>query len=137
MQEDFRAIGLLAEDETLDEVDNPQNPRDIPSPDPTTMGGLDNSAGAGNSKAKQACANQPKPAMSPSKDGDHEDPLQAGGAQKGKLRGASHRSGDMREGSVGPGGHKGDGMGDKYKDQNGQAGGGLHVSTLRQKSSVG
>lgn len=108
MQEDFRAIGLLAEDEVLDEVDNPQNPRDIPSPDPSTMSGLDNSAGGGNAPAKHDTANQPKPAMAPSDKKDHEDPLQAGGAQKGKLRGAGHKAGDMRE------------TNDKYKDQGGQ-----------------
>ncbi len=108
MQEDFRAIGLLAEDEVIDEVDNPQNPRDIPSPDPSTMSGLDNSAGKGNSSAKHDTANQPKPAMAPSDKKDHEDPLQAGGAQKGKLRGAGHKAGDMRETK------------DGYKDQNGQ-----------------
>ena len=108
MQEDFRAIGLLAEDENLDEVDNPKNPRDIPSPDPTAMGGLDNSAGGGNSKAKHSTANQPKPAMGPDDKKDHEDPLAAGGAQKGKLRNAGHKAGDMRE------------MHDEYHDKGGQ-----------------
>jgi hypothetical protein len=107
MQEDFRKIGLLSEDEGLDEVDNPENPRDVQSPDPSTMSGLDNSAGGGNAKAKQSGANQPKPAMAPSDKNDHEDPLQAGGAQRGKNRGAGHKAGDMRE------------M-DQYKDQGGQ-----------------
>ena len=107
MQEDFRKIGLLSEDENLDEVDNPEHPRDIPSPDPSAMGGLDNSAGSGNSKAKHGTARQPKPAMSPSDRSDHEDPLAAGGAQKGKLRKAGHKAGDMREG-------------DSYRDAGGQ-----------------
>jgi hypothetical protein len=44
VEEDFRRIGLLPE-KKLDEVDDPAKPRDIPSPDPSTLSGLDDSEG--------------------------------------------------------------------------------------------
>ena len=49
IEEDFKKIGIIPEDQLteshseegneLTELDNPQNPRDVPSPDPSTLGG--------------------------------------------------------------------------------------------------
>lgn len=84
-EEDFRKIGLLP---PLNESDDPSKPRDIPSPDPDTLGGLDDSEG--DKSAHQAGAKQPKPKMGPAADDTAKagmDPDEEGGsvgAQKGK-----------------------------------------------------
>ncbi len=82
-EEDFRKIGLLP---ALDETDDPTKPRDVPSPDPDTLGGLDDSEGT--PSAKTASAKQPKPKMGPPPDdSDAMDPDEDGGsagAQKQK-----------------------------------------------------
>ena len=83
MDEDFRAIGLLPQ---LTESDDPTKPRDVPSPDPSTLGGLDDSEG--DKSAHQAGAKQPKPKMGPADDDaeksgmDPEDDGGSAGAQK-------------------------------------------------------
>lgn len=84
MEEDFRKIGLLPE---LSETDDPTKPRDVPSPDPDTLGGLDDSEGE--KSAHMAGAKQPKPKMGPDADDAEKsgyDPDEDGGgtgAQKG------------------------------------------------------
>ena len=84
VEEDFRAIGLLP---PLTETDDPTVPRDVPSPDPSTLGGLDDSEG--DKAAHEAGAKQPKPKMGPADDDAEDsgyDPDEDGGsagAQKG------------------------------------------------------
>ena len=102
MEEDFRAIGLLPERELteeveLSEVDDPKNPRDIPSPDPSTLGGLDNSGGSINTKTRHATGQQPRPAIAPDEKDDHDDPLQAGATQKGRSAGGYNKKPNYRE----------------------------------------
>lgn len=90
VEEDFRRIGLLPE---LNEADDPTKPRDIPSPDPDTLGGLDDSEG--DKSAHQAGAKQPKPKMGPAADDaeksglDPEDDGGSVGAQKGGKGGSA------------------------------------------------
>lgn len=104
MEEDFRNIGLLPQMELteevndLQEVDNPLDPRDIPSPDPSTLGGLDNSGGKINTKARHATGQQPRPAIAPDEKNDHDDPLDAGSTQKGRSAGGYNKKPNMREG---------------------------------------
>jgi len=88
VEEDFRRIGLLPplNESQLSEVDDPSKPRDIPSPDPDTLAGLDSSGG--DKSANSKTARQPKPKMGPADDdSDVMDPLEDGGskgAHKGK-----------------------------------------------------
>jgi hypothetical protein len=80
VEEDFRAIGLLP---ALNESDDPKEPRDIPSPDPSTLDGLDDSEG--DKEAETPTARQPKPKMGPDDDDAEEsgyDPDEAGGTQQ-------------------------------------------------------
>lgn len=78
MEEDFRAIGLLPPEKKLQEVDDSSEPRDIPSPDPSTDTGSDMQA----MPARHKYAKQPKPKMAPDEKDDHDDPLDAGATQK-------------------------------------------------------
>src|ERR1700744_2031268 len=76
VEEDFRAIGLLPK---LQESDDPTQPRDIPSPDPSTLAGLDDSEG--DKAAHLPGAKQPKPKMGPPPDdSDVMDPDEDGGS---------------------------------------------------------
>lgn len=81
-EDDFRKIGLLP---PLTESDDPSVPRDIPSPDPATLGGLDDSEGE--KSAQSASAKQPKPKMGPAADDssvmDPDEDGGSAGAQKG------------------------------------------------------
>jgi hypothetical protein len=91
VEEDFRAIGLLPE---LSEADDPKEPRDIPSPDPSTLSGLDDSEG--DKEAETPTARQPKPKMCPPDDDAEEsgyEPEEAGGSQqksKGEYKKVPH-----------------------------------------------
>jgi hypothetical protein len=91
VEEDFRAIGLLP---ALNEADDPKEPRDIPSPDPSTLDGLDDSEG--DKEAETPTARQPKPKMGPPDDDAEEsgyDPDEAGGTQqkaKGEYKKVPH-----------------------------------------------
>lgn len=83
VEEDFRKIGLLQE------TDDPAKPRDIPSPDPSTLSGLDDSEG--DKKAHTPSAKQPKPKMGPAADDAEKsgyDPEEDGGS-KGATKGGS------------------------------------------------
>lgn len=104
MEEDFRAIGLLpqnqlTEEREMYETDDPRNPRDIPSPDPSTLGGLDKSGDKINTKAHHATGMQPRPAIAPSEKNDHDDPMDAGGSQGGKAKGSYSKKPNYREGA--------------------------------------
>ena len=84
VEEDFRRIGLLPQ---LSEVDDPTVPREVASPDPSTLAGLDDSEGT--SDAKSQAAKQPKPALGPDEDdSDALDPIEDGGS-KGAQKGGS------------------------------------------------
>lgn len=83
LEEDFRAIGLLPQKQ-LSEVDNSAEPRDIPSPDPSTDTGSDMQA----MPARNKYAKQPKPKMTPTETDDHDEPEDAGGTQGGKKGGS-------------------------------------------------
>jgi hypothetical protein len=102
MQEDFKAIGLIPEDsltEDYDEMtegDDPRHPRDIPSPDPSTLAGNDDSEGSINAKARHKYARQPRPRIAPSDKNDHDDPMDAGGKMKSK--GGYNKKPNYREG---------------------------------------
>lgn len=103
LEEDFRVIGLLpAEDLTesrgeLHEGDDPRSPRDVPSPDPSTLGGgVDDSEGSINAKARHRYAKQPRPKITPSDANDHDDPMDAGGKMKSK--GSYNKKPNYREG---------------------------------------
>lgn len=84
MDEDFRAIGLLP---PLSETDDPSKAREVPSPDPSTLSGLDDTEG--DKKAHTPASKQPKPKMGPAADDaaksgyDPEDDGGSKGAQKG------------------------------------------------------
>lgn len=84
LEEDFKKIGLIPPSR-LDETDDPKKPREVSSPDPSTLSGLDDSEGE--KSAKQPGAKQPKPKMGPpADDSEAMDPLEDGGskgAQKG------------------------------------------------------
>ena len=60
VEEDFKKIGIipensLTESSQLHEMDDPRNPRDIPSPDPSTLGGqMDQSGNSINTKARHS-----------------------------------------------------------------------------------
>lgn len=104
MEEDFRNIGLLPEEELseesheLSEVDDPKGPRDVPSPDPNTLPGLDDRWGSKAGRHKYA--KQPKPALSPEDYDDHDDPDEAGSTQDKPAErrfGKRGRSGDGHE----------------------------------------
>lgn len=80
LEEDFRAIGLLPQRE-ISEVDDSTDPRDIPSPDPSTAAGNDDSQPT---PARHKYAKQLKPKQSPDDTNDHDDPLEAGATQAKK-----------------------------------------------------
>ena len=86
LEEDFRAIGLLPAEKELREVDDSTEPRDIPSPDPSTDTGSDMQA----MPARHRYAKQPKPRMAPDETDDHDDPLEAGATQKGKTKASGY-----------------------------------------------
>lgn len=96
-EEDFRKIGLLP---PLNESDDPTKPRDIPSPDPDTLAGLDDSEG--DKSAHTAGAKQPKPKMGPTPDDsavmDPDEDGGSAGAQKSK--GGSSKVQGSKEASV-------------------------------------
>lgn len=98
VEEDFRKIGLLPQ---MNEADDPTKPRDIPSPDPETLAGLDDSEGE--KSAHQSGAKQPKPKMGPAADDakksglDPEDDGGSVGAQKGGKGGSSKVAGGKEE----------------------------------------
>lgn len=102
VEEDFKRIGLLPQDQ-ISEVDDPQKPRDIPSPDPSTLDGLDDSEG--DKSAHQAGAKQPKPKMGPPADDAEKagmDPDKEGGsagAHKGES-GKYHKVAGGKEASL-------------------------------------
>lgn len=81
LEEDFRAIGLLPAKDTreISETDNSNAPRDIPSPDPSTAAGNDDSQPT---PARHKYAKQLKPKMSPDEGGAPYDPEGDGGSQK-------------------------------------------------------
>lgn len=83
LEEDFRNIGLLPAKE-ISEVDDSTMPRDIPSPDPSTLGDLDDSEGSGGARHKYA--KQPRPKMTPDESDDHDSPEEAGATQSGSRR---------------------------------------------------
>jgi hypothetical protein len=86
LEEDFRAIGLLPPEKTqeISEVDNSSEPRDIPSPDPSTDTGSDMQA----MPARHKYAKQPKPKMAPDEGGAPYDPNEDGGSQKKGAKGS-------------------------------------------------
>lgn len=88
LEEDFRAIGLLPGRE-ISEMDDATEPRDIPSPDPSTLHGLDDSEETGGARHKYA--KQPRPKMAPDDSDDHDDPLDAGATQHGAKRAGSYK----------------------------------------------
>ncbi len=96
-EEDFRAIGLLP---PLTEADDPSVPRDVPSPAPETLDGLDDSEGE--KSAHSATAKQPKPKMGPpADDASVMDPEEDGGsAGAQKSSGSSSRVQGSKEASV-------------------------------------
>lgn len=104
IEEDFRAIGLLPQEElressgALYEGDDPRNPRDIPSPDPSTLAGNDDSEGSINKNARHKYARQPRPRIAPSDQSDHEDPMDAGGKMSSKRAGSYNKKPNYREG---------------------------------------
>jgi hypothetical protein len=87
LEEDFRAIGLLPPEKTqeISEVDNSNEPRDIPSPDPSTAAGNDDSEPT---PARHKYAKQLKPKMAPSEGGNPYDPDEDGGSQKKGSKGS-------------------------------------------------
>lgn len=99
MEEDFRAIGLLP---PLEETDDPTKPRDIPSPDPDTLAGLDDSEG--DDAAHMAGAKQPKPKMGPDADDAEKsgyDPDEDGGSEGAqKSRGKYEKVAGGKEASL-------------------------------------
>jgi hypothetical protein len=105
MEEDFRAIGLLPEDELtesseLSEVDNPNNPRDIPSPDPSTLGGnVDDSGGSIETRARHKAGKQPRPRIAPDDKNDHDTAMDGGGdaGRKGHNAGGYKKGPNYRE----------------------------------------
>ena len=104
IEEDFRAIGLLPKEElhesqeALHEGDDPRSPRDIPSPDPSTLAGNDDSEGSINKNARHKYAKQPRPRIAPSDRDDHEDPMDAGGKMSSKRAGSYNKKPNYREG---------------------------------------
>jgi hypothetical protein len=106
MEEDFKAIGLIPENELTEsnefqEVDNPNNPRDIPSPDPSTLGGnVDSSGDSINTKAHHKTGKQPRPRIAPDDKNDHDTAMDGGGdPRKGKSAGGYNKKPNMREGN--------------------------------------
>ena len=107
MKEDFQKIGLLPEEELTEdtgyegqhlmEVDDPRNPRDIPSPDPSTMGGKADRQRSINRRARHSTATQPRPKVAPDEKNDHDDALQAGATQGGKSAGSYNKKPNYRE----------------------------------------
>ena len=81
LEEDFRAIGLLPQEDTkeISETDNSNEPRDIPSPDPSTAAGNDDSQPT---PARHKYAKQLKPKMAPEDGNGGYDPEGDGGSQK-------------------------------------------------------
>ena len=100
LEEDFRAIGILPP-QSLNELDDSSEPRDIPSPDPSTLAGNDDSEGAGASGARNKYAKQPRPKMTPKESDDHDDPLEAGATQGGKKGGSYKPVAHGKEASLG------------------------------------
>lgn len=102
VEEDFRRIGILPQ-RPLMEVDDPTKPREIPSPDPSTMKGLDDSQG--DKSSHTFASKQPKPKMGPDEDDAEDsgyDPLEDGGSkgsQKGG-KGAYHKVAGGKEASL-------------------------------------
>jgi len=101
VEEDFRRIGILPQ-RPLMEVDDPSKPREIPSPDPSTLRGLDDSEGE--KSAHNVSSKQPKPAMGPDEDDAEDsgyDPLEDGGS-KGpqKSKGTYHKVPAGKEASL-------------------------------------
>ena len=105
MEEDFRKIGILPEEELheevegehLTEMDDARNPRDIPSPDPSTMAGNDDSQSSINTRARHSTATQPRPKIAPDEKNDHDDALQAGATQGGGKKGSYNKKPNYRE----------------------------------------
>jgi hypothetical protein len=111
LAEDFRAIGLTPPSETkeISEVDDSSEPRDIPSPDPSTAAGNDDSEPT---PARHKYAKQLKPKMSPTEKDDHDDPLSAGATQGGRKGGSYKPVAHGKEASLeSVEGH----VGDQYK----------------------
>jgi hypothetical protein len=103
VEEDFRKIGLLPplnEGKQLSEVDDPAKPRDIPSPEPSTLPGLDTSGG--DKSANHKTAKQPKPAMGPDDDDSAVmDPIEDGGSKGAhKSKGSYHKVPGGKEASI-------------------------------------
>lgn len=86
MEEDFKKIGLIPNNSLTEEDGNPSKEpykaRNVPSPDPSTLPGLDDSEG--NKSAKSDGAKQPKPKMSPSDDADYDVDEDGGSEGAGK-----------------------------------------------------
>lgn len=102
VEEDFRKIGILPS-KALMEVDDPAKPREVPSPDPSTLKGLDDSQGK--KDAHTQAAKQPKPKVAPDEDDAEKsgyEPLEGGGskgAQKGG-KGGYHKVAGGKEASI-------------------------------------
>jgi hypothetical protein len=100
LEEDFRKIGLLPPEKKLQEVDDSTEPRDIPSPDPSTMGGGSGNDDSQATPARHKYAKQPKPKMAPDEKDDHDDPLEAGATQGGKSAGSYKKVAGGKEASL-------------------------------------
>jgi hypothetical protein len=98
LEEDFRAIGLLPAKDTreISETDNSNEPRDIPSPDPSTAAGNDDSQPT---PARHKYAKQLKPKMSPDGDAPY-DPDGDGGSQKSGKSGSYRPVAHGKEASI-------------------------------------
>lgn len=99
LEEDFRSIGLLP-DRELSEADDAEDPRDIPSPDPSTSTG-----GAPAGGARHKYAKQPKQKMAPDDGNGGHEPLDAGAA-RGKSSGSYKRVAGNMESVAYPSGYK-------------------------------
>jgi len=107
VEEDFKAIGIIPETQLVEshdqhgnlltELDNSQNPRDISSPDPSTLGGNDDSGSSIETRARHATGRQPRPRISPDERNDHDDPLSAGATQRGRSAGKYSKAPNYRE----------------------------------------
>ena len=81
VEEDFRKIGLLPQ---MNESDDPAQPREVPSPDPSTLAGLDDSEG--DKSAHGQAAKQPSPSKGPADETDDEYEPVADGGSKGAVK---------------------------------------------------
>lgn len=97
LEEDFRALGLIKES------DDASKPREVPSPDPSTLSGLDDSEG--DKKSHTASAKQPKPKLGPDADDAAKsgyDPEEDGGSKGvGKGGGSGRVAGGKEAGLKG------------------------------------